>query len=222
MLQTFRSSVNDVQNKITNIGNDLVRANELIVDAIIACDVEKFNDARGYIKNISSKTSDIDNLIIKILALYTPEARDLRQVVAYFKITNELARACANTRSFIRGFTDICTDLEEQTINDYAIPMQNSTIRAVKIAVSMIDCVDPDELRERYDEVLIEENKTDDLYSMIEKNLIQQADTKNGEFEKYHRMLRALRKSEKIAGRAISMANLLLYANIGGELQASN
>jgi phosphate transport system protein len=219
MLQTFRSSVNEVQEKITTIGNDLVTANEIIGDAIISCDVEKFNDARGYIKNISSKVSDIDNLIIKILALYTPEARDLRQVVAYFKITNELSRACANTRSFIRGFTDICTDLEEQTINDYAIPMQNSTIRAVKIAVSMINCVDSDELRERYDEVLIEENKTDDLYSMIEKNLIQQADTKSGEFEKYHRMLRALRKSEKIAGRAISMANLLVYANVGGELQ---
>lgn len=221
MLQTFKSSVNDVQEKITNIGEDLVTANEVIVDAIISCDVEKFNEARGYIKNISSKVSDIDNTIIKILALYTPEARDLRQVVAYFKITNELSRACANTRSFIRGFTDICSDLEEQTINDYAIPMQNSTIRAIKIAVSMINCHDSDELRERYDEVLIEENKTDDLYSMIEKNLIQQADTKNGEFEKYHRMLRALRKSEKIAGRAISMANLLVYANIGGELQVS-
>ena len=221
MLQTFKTSVNEVQEKITNIGEDLVKANEILVDAIISCDVEKFNEARGYIKNISSKTSDIDNLIIKILALYSPEAKDLRQVVAYFKITNELARACANTRSFIRGFADICSNLEKQTINEYAIPMQKSTIRAVKITVSMINCVDSDELREMYEEVLIEENKTDDLYSMIEKNLIQKADTANGEFEKYHRMLRALRKSEKVAGRAISMANLLLYANVGGEFQAS-
>lgn len=221
MLQTFKTSVNEVQEKITNIGNDLVAANEIIVDAIVNCDVDKFNDARGHIKNISSKTNEIDNLIIKILALYTPEARDLRQVVAYFKITNELSRACANTRSFIRGFTDICTDLEEETISEYAIPMQNSTIRAVKTAVSMISCLDSDELRERYEEVLIEENKADDLYSMIEKNLIQKAETSSGEFEKYHRMLRALRKSEKIAGRAISMASLLLYANVGGSLQAS-
>lgn len=222
MLQTFKASVSDVQTKITNIGNDLVVANEIIVEAIAECNVEKFNEARSYIKNISSKTSEIDNLIIKILALYTPEARDLRQVVAYFKITNELARACANTRSFIRGFTNICSDLEEDTINEYAIPMQNSTVRAVKTAVSMINCIDNDELRERYEEVLIEENKTDDLYAMVEKNLIQKADTKNGEFEKYHRMLRALRKSEKIAGRAISMAGLLLYAYVGGELQTTN
>lgn len=221
MLQTFKTSVNEVQEKITTIGNDLVTANEMIVEAITHCDVEKFNIARDQIKNISSKTNEIDNLIIKILALYTPEARDLRQVVAYFKITNELSRACANTRSFIRGFTAICTDLEEDTISEYAIPMQNSTIRAVKTAVSMISCTDTDELRERYEEVLIEENKTDDLYSMIERNLIQKAETSSGEFEKYHRMLRALRKSEKIAGRAISMASLLLYASVGGSLQAS-
>lgn len=221
MLPTFKANVNEVKEKITNIGNDLVKANEVIAEGIIECDVDKFNEARSYIKNISSKTKDIDNLIIKILALYTPEARDLRQVVAYFKITNELARACSNTRSFIRGFSDICKDLEGQIINEYAIPMQKSTIRAVKIAVSMINCNDSDELQERYEDVLIEENKTDDLYSMIEKNLIQKADTTNGEFEKYHRMLRALRKSEKIAGRAISMANLLVYANMGGEFQAS-
>ncbi len=221
MLATFKTTLNEVQEKITNIGNDLILANEIIVDSIISCDVEKFNEARGYLKNVSSKTTDIDNQIIKILALYTPEARDLRQVVAYFKITNELSRACANTRSFIRGFTEICSDLEKEIVNDYAIPMQNSTIRALKTTVSMISCIDADELRERYDEVLIEESKADDLFSMLEKALIQKAETKNGEFEKYHRMLRALRKSEKIAGRAISMASLLLYANVGGELQAS-
>ena len=221
MLPTFTTSLKDVKEKITAIGSDLIRSNEIIAEAIVDCDVEKFNEAKNYIKNISSKTNEIDNAIIKILALYTPEARDLRQVVAYFKFTNELARACSNTRSFIRGFSNVCTDLDVEMINEYAIPMQNSTIRAVKTAVSMIECDDEDELQERYEEVLIEENKADDLYAMIEKNLIKKADADHGGFQKYHRMLRALRKSEKVAGRAISMANLLVYAKMGGELHAS-
>lgn len=221
MLPTFKTNLNDVKQHITEIGTDLITSNEIILDAITDCDVEKFNNARNKIKNITSKTNDIDNAIIKILALYTPEAKDLRQVVAYFKLTNELSRACSNTRSFIRGFTDVCGDLDVEMIKEYALPMQKSTIRATQIAVSMIDCEDKDDLQERYEEVLIEENKADDLYAMIEKNLIQKAETASGSFEKYHRMLRALRKSEKIAGRAISMANLLLYAKIGGELSAS-
>ena len=221
MLPTFTTQLEDVKSKIAAIGENLIKANETILEAITSCDKEKFDTARSFIKNISSKTSDIDNAIIKILALYTPEAKDLRQVVAYFKITNELSRACSNTRSFIRGFSDVCDDLDVTMVKEYAIPMQASTIRAIKTTISMIHCDDTDELQERYEEVLIEENKADDLYAMIEKQLIQKADAADGGFEKYHRMLRALRKSEKIAGRAISMANLLLYIKVGGELQAS-
>lgn len=221
MLATFKTSLDAVKKQITSVGEDLIKANETISNAIVDCDADKFNSARNYVKNISSKTNDIDNAIIKILALYTPEARDLRRVIAYFKITNELSRACSNTRSFIRGFSNVCSDLDVEMIKEYALPMQKATTRATQIAVSMIDCEDTDDLQERYEEVLIEENKVDDLYGMIEQNLIQKAEMANGGFEKYHKMLRALRKSEKVAGRAIAMANLLLYAKIGGELHAS-
>jgi phosphate transport system protein len=215
MIATFQTNLNEVKSKILTIGEGLVKANELILSALKNCDSAKFNEAKGYIKNISSKTDEIDNAIIKILALYTPEAKDLRQVVAYLKITNELSRACANTRSFIRGFTDVCQDLDVQTINEYALPMQASTVAAIKTTIAMINIDDVDELQEMYEDVLIEENKADDLYEMIERNLVDQAEGSNS-FKKYHKMLRALRKSEKIASRAIAVANLLVYIKIGG------
>jgi phosphate transport system protein len=215
MLATFQTNLNEVKEKIISIGDGLVTANTLILEALKDCDTKKFNEAKGFIKNISSKTDEIDNAIIKILALYTPEARDLRQVVAYLKITNELSRACANTRSFIRGFTDVCNDLDVKTINEYALPMQASTVNAIKTTVTMINIEDPDELQEMYEEVLIEDNKADDLYEMIERNLIDQAEGSSS-FKKYHKMLRALRKSEKIASRAIAVANLLVYIKLGG------
>jgi phosphate transport system protein len=215
MLQNFQTSLEEVKNKIIAIGEGLVSANELILEALKDCDTKKFNEAKNYIKNVSSKTDEIDNAIIKILALYTPEARDLRRVVAYLKITNELSRACSNTRSFIRGFTDVCNDLDVKTINEYALPMQASTVKAVRTTISMINIDDTDELQEMYEEVLIEENKADDLYEMIERSLVEQAEGTNA-FKKYHKMLRALRKSEKIASRAISVANLLVYIQKGG------
>jgi len=217
MLSNFDISLNNIKNKLQLIGNDLVSANELILDALHDCDTVKFNEARNYIKNITSKTDDIDNSIIKVLALYTPEARDLRQVVAYFKITNELARACSNTRSFIRGFTDVCAEVDVNTINEYALPMQASTVQAIKTTIAMLSIDDADELKEMYEEVLIEEHKTDDLYEMVERSLVTQAEGTN-DFEKFHKMLKALRKSEKIAGRAISVANLLVYIKVGGSL----
>lgn len=215
MVSKFQTNLDEIKSKILEIGNGLLEANILINAAIKTCDTDKFQEARSYIKNIGSKADAIDNTIIKVLALYTPEARDLRQVIAYLKITNELSRACSNTRSFIRGFTAVCSDVDVEMINEYAAPMQSSTVKAIELTLSMIECDDEEEISEIYNDVLIEENKTDDLYEMVERNLSAQADGLKS-FEKFHKMLRALRKSGKIASRAISIANLLVYAKKGG------
>jgi len=215
MVTKFDNSLEKIKKKVITIGEGLVEANKLLLDAIQSCDSKKFDEAKQHIKNISSKTNDIDNDIIKVLALYAPEARDLRRVIAFLKITNELSRASSNTRSFIRGFTDVCNDVDVTTINEYAVPMQKATLKAIQTSINMLDIEDEDEIREIYNEVLIEENKTDDLYEMVERNLLIQANSANN-FEKYHKMLKALRKSSKIASRAISIANLLVYAKVGG------
>jgi phosphate transport system protein len=213
----YEEELNQVKQKITDIGNGLIKANELLLAALDDCDCDKFSESKTYIKNISSKTNEIDNEIIKIMALYSPEARDLRQVIGYLKITNELLRASTNTRSFIKGFTDVCSDIDIKIINEYAIPMQKSTSKAIRLSISMLNLDCKDELQDIYNEVLIEENKTDDLYEMVEKSLFAQANASD-DFEKFHNMLKALRKSEKIADRAISIANLLLFIKVGGNL----
>ena len=219
MLSNFQTELEKIKDKVTGIGNGVLEANTLLLSALQDCENEKFNTAKNHIKNIGAKTDEIDNDLIKVLALYSPEARDLRKVIAYLKITNELSRASSNTRSFIKGFTDVCTDVDVNMIKEYAVPMQTSTVKAIKLSVDMIHCEDKDEVQELYNDVLIEENKTDDLYEIVERNLTEKA----GEvetFEKFHRMLKALRKSAKIATRAISIANLLVYAKVGGNFSS--
>ncbi|MEA3553148.1 MAG: PhoU domain-containing protein [Campylobacterota bacterium] len=217
MLANYEEKLNEIKTSIINIGNGLVQANQLILEALEGCEADKFNEAKTYIKNISKKTSDIDNNIITTLALHSPEAKDLRAMVSYLKITNELLRASTNTRGFIKGFVDVCSEVNIKTINEYAIPMQRSTVESLKYTIMMmnIDCID--EIQEIFNKVLIAENKTDDLYEMIENSLLKES-KEIGEFNKYHKMLGALRKSEKIADRAMSIASLLLYANNGGEI----
>jgi len=217
MLINYKEKLDEIKKNIKEIGNSLIESNIIITNALKDCKLDKFNEAKLAIKNISNKTNEIDNVIITTLALHAPEARDLRTMVSYLKITNELVRACSNTRSFIKGFQEVCKKVDIKTINDYAIPMQKSTVEALEYAVKMfdIDCVD--EIQEYFNKVLIAENKTDDLYEMIENTLIKQAD-KADNFSRYHQMLSSLRKSEKVADRAISIASLLLFANNGGEI----
>ena len=215
MQESFNHEKDAIQSKLVTIGENLLKANELILDGLSACDKEKFLEARNFVKNIISKTDEIDNEIVQVLGLNTYEGEELRTLVAYLKITNEFVRASANTRSFIRGFAGICGQIDNSKIKDYTIPMQRSTIKAVRLALAMMSIDDSEELQECYDEIIIEESKTDDLYEMVEKNLFIQA-AKSDEFEKFHKMLKALRKSEKIADRATSIANLLLYIKVGG------
>ena len=138
-------------------------------------------------------------------------------MVSYFKITNELLRASTNTRSFIKGFSDICKDVDINTIKEYAIPMQKATVQALKSTSNMINTDCSDEIQEYFNNVLISENKADDLYDMVEADILKQAKDGNS-FKKYHSMLHALRKSAKISDRAMSIASLLLFAKNGGEI----
>ena len=217
MLINYREKLDNIKRNIKEIGANLVEANNIIIDALKDCKLDRFSEAKLVIKNISSKTNEIDRDIITTLALHAPEAKDLRTMVSYLKITNELVRASSNTRNFIKGFQEVCEKVDIQTINEYAIPMQKSTVEALENAVRMfdIDCVD--EVQDAFNKVLIAENKTDDLYEMIESSLIKQAD-KAENFTRYHQMLSSLRKSEKVADRAISIASLLLFAHNGGEI----
>jgi len=218
MLPRYKEKLEEIKGSVIEIAKGLCQANEIILDAMENCDAQQFSNAREYIRNVSNKTTAIDNNIIKTLALYSPEAKDLRILVSYLKITNELVRASSNTRSFIKGFTITCNELDKAIINEYAMPMQKATVEALMSMVDMIDNNDSDEVQELYSKVLIAESKSDDLYDMIETSVLSAIDLKN-DFKTTNKMLSSLRKSEKIADRALSIASLLMYASIGGEIQ---
>jgi len=217
MLLKYQEKLEETRSLVVEIMTGLINANNLILEALQDCDTEKFENAKLSIKNVSNKTEEIDRSVVTTLALHTPEARDLREMIAFLKITNELVRAASNTRGFIKGFQDVCSEVNIQTINEYAIPMQKETIACLKFTLEMLttDCID--EVQECFNKALIAENKTDDLYEMLEGDVLKSSATET-EYVKYHEMLSALRKSEKVADRAMSIAALLLYARNGGVL----
>lgn len=217
MLISYKEKLNEIKQEIEDIGVLLIKSNKLLLEAIDGCCIEVFNQAKTHLKNISKKTNNIDNNIIKTLALHSPEARDLRAMVAYLKITNELLRVASNTRTFIKGFGDVCNEIDIKLIKEYALPMQSSTINALIFAMNMLNIECEDEAQESYNNVLVAESKTDDLFELLESNVLQQANEIE-DFKKYHKIIRSLRKSEKIADRAMSIASLFLYAVNGGDI----
>jgi len=215
MLSNYVKERETIKNELKAIFANLVHAHEILNISIKECDTTKFQEAKTYTMNMSNKINEIENYIIKVLALYSPEARELRRFVAYLKITGELLRMNSNTKSFIVGCIDIKDIINDNIINDYLLPLHISTLNALNMTKEMIDIDEEDELQDMFNKIVVEEHKTDDLYDLIEEQVL----ALNIEYKSINQILKTFRKIEKIADRTIEVANLLLYYKVGGQLQ---
>jgi len=216
MLSNYVKQREEIKNELKAIFANLVHAHELLNISIKECDTSKFQEAKTYTMNMSNKINDLENYIIKFLALYSPEARELRRFVAYLKITGELLRMNSNTKSFINGCINIKEIIPSEIINDYLLPLHTSTLIALTKTREMIDIDEEDELQDMFNKIVVEEHKTDDLYDLIEEQVLNL----DLEYKVINQILKTFRKIEKIADRTIEVSNLLLYYKIGGKLQA--
>jgi len=219
MLKTFERMSETIKDEVYIMGQKVVVANELSLEAITSKNVKLFSKAKNELNNISHMSNKIDNLILRALALHQPEAKDLRQMVSYLKITNEIVRAGTNTKSFIKNFSkSFHKEVDFDTIFEFSIPLQKSSIEAIKTSIELVKMYDTQEIEFSFQKVLVEENKTDDLYAMIEKALLKKLSSKVELSKYYLDILSSLRRLEKVADRAASIANLLVFAHLGGEL----
>jgi phosphate transport system protein len=215
MLSNYVKQREDIKGELKAIFANLVHAHEILNVSIKECDTTKFQEAKTYTMNMSNKINDIENYIIKFLALYSPEARELRRFVAYLKITGELLRMNSNTKSFIAGCIDLKEIIDAKIVEEYLLPLHTSTLNALVKTKEMIDIDEEDDLQDIFNKIIVEEHKTDDLYDLIEEQIF----ALDLEYKILNKILKTFRKIEKIADRTIEIANLLLYYKIGGKLQ---
>ena len=222
MLKPYETKLKSIKEEIQKIGLEVVESLEICQQALVEKKIENLKDVEITEKKLLLKSNEIDNIIVTTLALYSPEAKDLRQLVSFLKITNELVRTGSNTKDFAKMYKkSYSDDLNTSMILEYTIPLLKSALLSLQTATSIIDEIDPKHIEEKYHRVIVEESKTDDLYLMIEKNILKLI-TKNLDLSKeYFDLLSSLRRLEKIADRAVSIANLLQFAQVGGDIVQS-
>ena len=222
MLKPYEAKLKLIKSDVEKLGLDIVEALEVCLKALNERKIENLKNVEVSEKKFLVKSNEIDNLIITTLALYTPEARDLRRMVAFLKITNEMVRTAANTKDFAKMFRrSYSEDLNTNTILEYTIPLLKSALLSTKTAISIIDEQEHSKVEEKYQRVIVEESKTDDLYLMIEKNILKLITQKLDLSKEYFDLLSSLRRLEKIADRSVSIASLLQFAKLGGDIVQS-
>ena len=222
MLKPYETKLNNVKTEIQQIGISVIEALEICLKALNDRKIEDLSNVEISEKKILVRSNEIDNIIVSTLALYSPEAKDLRRLVSFLKITNEMVRTAANTKDFAKMFKkSYSNDLNTAIILEYAIPLLKSALLSLQTATSIIDEHDEKHIEEKYHRVVVEESKTDDLYLMIEKNILKLITQKLDLSKEYFDILSSLRRLEKIADRAVSIAKLLQFAQIGGDIVQS-
>jgi len=219
MLKTYEDMLFGIQRNIIALAEKIITSNKLVLQTIENKDVVKFDEAKAFLKGFAKNANELDKQMVRVLALYSPEAKDLREVVAYLKITNELNRAAIKTRKYIKNISQNQNDeLFNEIVLTYTIPMHKETISALEHSINIISTDDSDEMQFHLKNTELAEVQTDQLYTMIETNMFKIMCDLNNNKKEYLDVLISLRGLDKIADRALSIAKLLIYAKIGGEL----
>lgn len=221
MLSKNEQRLAEVRNNTAEILEDLLISQRLALQLLEECDTKSFEQVKVPLKTINKKVDDVDNLILKIFALYSPEASDLREMVAFLKITSAIQRIAINEKNYIKNM-EVCnayvSDDVKKMIKD-SLSINRCTIKALEYAVEMLlELEDKDRLQELASKIDVENSETDDIYTMIEKDALQIMHKEHEINEEILNLLKYIRKNSKIIDRLDDIASRLIFARIGGTL----
>jgi phosphate transport system protein len=223
MLPRYENKLIEIRSMISVMLSQIIHSSEETLKAFETNDIELYETSRTYIKNVQTDANKIDNEIIKTFALFGPEADELRLLVAYLKMTNEIDRIADGLKKYSKRLHDHCMGgCDMSVLTNAIIQLHKTTINALQYISECLAQIDICDAEDVYRKVMVEESKNDDLFSIMEKellNLIIDADELAVE---YVRVLGTLRKLERIGDRSVNIASLMLYAQKGGELNLHN
>ncbi len=220
MLKNYKEILDKSRNRVLDFANDILCACDLAFDSFKQSDEQKANEARVMLKNAHNINSKIDNEIIKTLALFSPEARDLRVVIAHLKIASELTRISDYIRSCAKSIKmQISGEFDLSSLKDDTISYMLSTRKSLESAIKSIKTDSVEKLEELYRTVNVEESKCDDIHSILEHNAMQQICITPDMAKDFVIFLKSMRKLERISDRSLNIVKLSLFAHMGGKLK---
>jgi len=221
MLSGYSEARHEVRDQVIEVIKTLAKANDNALKALEAADTYELEEVRKSIKNIGKRTEVIDNEIVLIFAKYTPEAKDLREMVSYLKITSAFNRIKTNINNYLKNMQSMLAEEDAnivQFIKD-SLSINRCTINAFTKTIEMFETFnDNDKIKQLAIEIDVEYAKTDDIYALLEKSVVQKMGEADGLAEEYFNLLKYIRKNLKIVDRLDSIAQRIIFARMGGKL----
>jgi len=215
MLETYKKKITLIENEIVDVLNCLINASNISFSGVVDMDVSRFKEAKETVATIHETCDAIDTNIITTLALFSPEAKDLRKLVSYLKITAGLTKTASNIRAYnksiIKNFKE---NSQAFTDSDYLQALQTSSIEALKHTLSIIGQENKDTLEDLFEQICIEVDKTEMVYEAVEKELLSTNKISVEGFAQNSSLLKTFRKLDKMTNRIMDVATALVNAKL--------
>ena len=219
MLSKYEQQLNELRSMILAILNQACTASEKTLEAFETSNKALYEEAVEILKNVQNDANRIDNELITTFALFGPEAKELRQLVSFLKMTNEIVRIAEGIKKYARRIKEHCeSECDLNPIANTIIQLHKSSIAALRLIRDCFEQLDNCDVEAFYRKVMVEESKNDDLFAILEKEILDQVISETELATEYVRVLGTLRKLERSCDRSVNIANLMLYAKQGGEM----
>ncbi len=221
MLPQYHDSRHAVRDTVIDLVENLQNANKMAVDAVKNWNAQELEEARKSIKDFKTITEKVDNDVVVIFAKYTPSAKDLRELVSYFKITSALNRIQNNTNSYLKNMQTVIME-DNRDIREFvddSLRINKCTLDAFEYTLEMLNTFDDDDkIKKLNSKITVEQSKTEDIYSLLEKEIVQKMSDADVNVQEYFNLLKYFRKNLKIVDRLETIAQRVIFARMGGKL----
>ncbi len=221
MLTKYQEARHEIRGDVLALMTLLSTVNQEALIALENSDATKLEKVRAKLKEVAKTTEKIDNDIVLLFARYTPEAKDLREMVSYLKITSEINRIRTNINNYLKNMQSMLTEEDINIIQfiKESLSINRCTIHAFSKTLDMFQTFDDNEkVKQLAVEIDVEYAKTDDIYALLEKNVVQKMGDTDGKAEEYFNLLKYIRKNLKIIDRLDSISQRIIFARMGGKL----
>ena len=170
MLPNFEQKTNDIRKDIITMAEFVLSSFDEALQGIEDEDISHFKTAReGNLKHLTYMADSVDNNIIVALALYAPEAGELREMIAMLKATNELVRIADASKKFSKGMQEIIeAGVDISDIKQYIMELHTISIKSLKLVIDSFKSFSLD----LYRAIHIEEEKSDEIFGILQKEIL--------------------------------------------------
>lgn len=221
MLPQYHDARHEVRDTVIAMVENLATVNKMALEAMQNNSVESLETARKELKDMSDVTEKIDNDIVLIFAKFTPGARDLREMVSYLKVTSALNRIESNVNSYLKNMQSVLIEDNremEEFIHD-SLRINQCTLTAFDYTIEMLKTFEDDnKIKKLASKISVEQSKTEDIYSILEKDMVQKMSDAESNAQEYFNLLKYFRKNMKIIDRLETIAQRVIFARMGGKL----